>query len=73
MVATMPKPPSKRNDVPVKIDAYALKLARIAAAHDDKLIAEVVSEVVIECLEERLKDRGVPLPERSPTIKKKRD
>ena len=63
MVATtMPKPPSKRTDVPVKIDAYALKLARIAAAHEEKLLAEVVSEAVISTLVKRLDRAGIPYP-----------
>ena len=38
----MPKP--KRNDVPVKIDAEVVRVARIVAAYEETTLAEYLSE-----------------------------
>jgi hypothetical protein len=35
---------AKRNDVPVKIDAEVVRVARIAAAYKDMSLAEYISE-----------------------------
>jgi hypothetical protein len=39
-----PMAKSKRNDVPVKIDAEVARLARIVAAYEDTSLAEYISE-----------------------------
>lgn len=55
-VLTMPQRASKqkRNDVPAKIDAEVMRLARIVAAYEDVDIAELVSETLRPILKERL-------------------
>ena len=35
---------TKRNDVPVKIDAEVVRIARIVAAYDEQTLAEYLSE-----------------------------
>jgi hypothetical protein len=50
----MPRPKSKRNDVPVKIDAEVLRLVRIVSAYEDVSIAELVSETMRPIMERRL-------------------
>ena len=45
---------TKRNDVIVKIDAEAARLAKIVAAYEDKTQAAVLSEIVIPVLKKRL-------------------
>jgi hypothetical protein len=50
---TMPRKP-KRNDVPVKIDAEVLRLARIVAAYEDLPLAELISETLRPILVKKL-------------------
>jgi hypothetical protein len=44
MVATMECPMAKRNDIPVKLDAEVVRVARIAAAYKEMSLAEYLSE-----------------------------
>jgi hypothetical protein len=44
MLAIADRPMTKRNDVPVKIDAEVVRVARIAAAYKDMSLAEYISE-----------------------------
>ena len=44
MQALADRPMAKRNDVPVKIDAEVVHVARIAAAYKDMSLAEYISE-----------------------------
>lgn len=50
----MPRKPSKRNDLPVKIDAEVVRMARIIAAFRDTTLAEVMSETLRPLLEKQL-------------------
>lgn len=52
-LATMPRKP-KRNDVPVKIDAEVLRVARIVAAYEDLPLAELISESLRPLLQRKL-------------------
>jgi hypothetical protein len=49
----MPRKP-KRNDVPVKIDAEVLRVARIVAAYEDVPLAELISETLRPIMVARL-------------------
>lgn len=49
----MPRRP-KRNDVPVKVDAEVLRIARIVAAYEDMPLAELISETLRPILERKL-------------------
>lgn len=44
----------KRNDVPAKIDAEVMRVARIVAAYEEIDIAELVSEILRPVLAKRL-------------------
>jgi hypothetical protein len=44
MQALADRPMTKRNDVPVKIDAEVVRVAKIAAAYKDMSLAEYISE-----------------------------
>ena len=44
MVAVAEPQMAKRNDVPVKIDAEVVRVAKIAAAYKDMSLAEYISE-----------------------------
>jgi hypothetical protein len=44
MVAVAEEPMTKRNDVPVKVDAEVVRVAKIAAAYKDMTLAEYISE-----------------------------
>ena len=44
MQALADRPMTKRNDVPIKIDAEVVHVARIAAAYKDMSLAEYISE-----------------------------
>lgn len=50
---TMPRKP-KRNDLPVKIDADVVRVARIIAAAENISMAEVISETLRPILNARL-------------------
>jgi hypothetical protein len=50
---TMPRKP-KRNDVPVKMDAEVLRIARIVAAYEDVPLAELISETLRPILTKKL-------------------
>ena len=43
-VADAERPMTKRNDVPVKMDAEVVRVAKIAAAYKDMSLAEYISE-----------------------------
>ena len=60
-VLTMP-PRQKRNDLPAKVDAYVLRLAKILAAHEDSTITQIISEAMLPILIKRLEKLGVPFP-----------
>lgn len=63
MVATMPrKDAPKRNDLSVKVDAHVIRLARLLSAHEDKTMAEVLSEAARGVLMKKLDKLGVPYP-----------
>jgi hypothetical protein len=49
----MPRKP-KRNDVPVKMDAEVLRVARIVAAYEDVPLAELISETLRPILAKKL-------------------
>lgn len=51
--APMPKKP-KRNDVPAKVDADVMHVARIVAAYENVQIAELISEILRPILAKRL-------------------
>jgi hypothetical protein len=42
----MPRPKSKRNDEPVKVDAEVLKMARLVVQERDTTLAEYLSELL---------------------------
>ncbi len=44
MQALADRPMTRRNDVPVKIDADVVRVAKIAAAYKDVSLAEYISE-----------------------------
>jgi hypothetical protein len=44
MLAVAGGPMTKRNDVPVKVDAEVIRIAKIAAAYKDMSLAEYISE-----------------------------
>lgn len=60
--ATPTMPREKRNDVPVKLDAYVARLAKILAAHEDTTIAKIVSDEMEPILVARLKAGRIPIP-----------
>lgn len=52
--APMPRQKSKRNDVPAKIDAEVMRMARIISAYEDRDIADLVSETLRPIFTKRL-------------------
>ncbi len=70
MVAVAGEPMTKRNDVPVKVDAEVIRIAKIAAAYKDMSLAEYISErlrpLVAEDVErEHAKQPHVPVKARA--------
>jgi len=60
---------TKRNDVSVKIDAEAVRVAKIVAAYEDKSLAEYLSNLVLEHAIRELEIKqsaGSSLPKRKP-------
>lgn len=57
-LAVMDKEMTRRNDVPVKIDAEVVRKAKIVAAFKDIALAEYVSELLRPLVEEHLKEHS---------------
>ncbi len=56
---------AKRNDVPVKLDAEVLRMARIVAAYEDVPIAELLSETLRPILVKKLEKHQKESPNKS--------
>jgi hypothetical protein len=70
MQAIAGEPMTKRNDVPVKIDAEVVRVAKIAAAYKDMSLAEYISErlrplVALDVEQEHAKQPHLPLKTRA--------
>lgn len=63
--APMPRPKSKRNDVPAKIDTEVMRMARIISAYEDRDIADLVSETLRPIFTRRLAELQADAVKRS--------
>ena len=52
----------KRNDLPVKLDAEVVRMARIVSAYEDQTIAELCSELLRPLLVKKLEKHQATKP-----------
>lgn len=58
--------PAERDEVTVKIRKYALKLLRRLAAHEERNLAETLTDLVLPPLIKKLDKLGIPYPQPDP-------
>ena len=66
MLAIPVRPMTKRNDVPVKVDAEVVRVARIAAAYKDMSLAEYISETLRPLVAQHVEQEHAKQPHSRP-------
>ena len=72
MTTVADRPMAKRNDVPVKIDAEVIRVARIAAAYKDMSLAEYISERLRPLVSQDVEQEHAKRPHAMPKAKSKK-
>jgi hypothetical protein len=69
MIAVADRPMTKRNDVPVKMDAEVVRIAKIAAAYREQSLAEYLSERMRDIAAHDVEQEHAKQPHRKPASK----